>query len=188
MVRGTESSNIYSDNTRTSKILLVSLSPPPTALWRPKPPPRVDAGVAASVVNLDDLTSLNSADLSLINLAKMEDSILLSEPEITFCSPNHMQYLCHVLGKEKALAIRQKLLADSGSNESFCNLKYLIHGLTFYPTPRKVFVADNISIAVLGYGFLVIPDNNNKILHIPVKYAPQLPNIISTRKPREFHY
>ena len=71
-------------------------------------------------------------------------------------------------------------MADSGANISICNDKTKIHNLKYYTKPLHANVADNRQVKVLGYGIIKLRANDGRIIDIPVKYAPHLPNILST--------
>ena len=107
----------------------------------------------------------------------IEDEILCSE------DPNQedtFDFLVHTLGKKRARAEFNRLMADSGANISICNDKTKIHELRYYATPLHANVADKRQVKVLGYGLIKLRANDGRIIDIPVKYAPHLPNILST--------
>ena len=96
-------------------------------------------------------------------------------------------FFIHTLGDKRARAKFNRLMADSGANISICNDKTKIHNLKYYKKPLRANVADNRPVKVLGYGLLKLHANDGRIVDIPVKYAPHLPNILSTRHLKKAH-
>ena len=131
-------------------------------------------------------TYINSIDVpeeeEILNFENnVEDRIIGEEEHDEINMSQISDYLVYHLGEKRAKAHMHRLMADSGANNSFYNDKTRIHNLKYYKTPAKAYVADQRSVQVLGYGYLKIRADDRRIIHVPVKYAPQLPNIISTR-------
>ena len=102
------------------------------------------------------------------------------------------EYLVYHLGEKRAKATMQRILADSGANNSFYNDLSKIHNMQWYRTPTRAYVADKRAVKVLGYGELHLEADDGRIVKIPVKYSPQLPKILSTRHlkkcyPKKWH-
>ena len=130
-------------------------------------------------------TYINSIDVpdedGLFNFENSVEDRIIGEEGEEFNMNQISDYLLYHLGEKRAKAHMHRLMADSGANNSFYNDKTRIHNLKYYKIRAKAYVADQRLVQVLGYWYLKLRADDGRIIHVPVKYAPQLPNIISTR-------